>query len=388
MKTEFIDCKSIAFYLPQYHAIPENDKAWGKGFTEWTNVKKAVPLVKQQYQPQEPLNDDYYSLLDVDTIRKQISLAKEYGIYGFCFYHYYFKNGKKLLEKPIELFLENVDLDIPFCLSWANEPWTKRWDGSENEVIVEQDYGNEDEWREHFEYLLHFFLDERYIRNPKTQKPLFLIYRPSLIPNVERMLKEWDEMAKKSGLPGIEFIIQYPEEDVLAGKIREGFDGIVEFEPLYTTSLWMNSYRNKAKFALTNLFFNFSFWKQRIAGMIKGGKFSLYSYDLTVKDSCNVRSNKKCYPGVFPGWDNTARKNINASCYWGNTPDKFYEYLRKKLDINDEVYHMPFIFINAWNEWGEGAHMEPDKKYKYGFLEAHKRALEEHTKSGNTNYME
>ena len=181
------DTKIIAFYLPQYHAIPENDQWWGKGFTEWTNVKKAKPLFEGHDQPRIPLNHNYYNLLDDNTKIWQANLAKKYGVYGFCYYHYWFKGGKKLLEKPAEQMLSNKSIDLPFCFCWANENWTRNWDGGNREIMVEQDYGNKDDWECHFQYLLQFFKDKRYIT--VDGKPLFIIYKPDLIIDIYEMVK-------------------------------------------------------------------------------------------------------------------------------------------------------------------------------------------------------
>ncbi|RRQ78488.1 glycoside hydrolase family 99-like domain-containing protein, partial [Enterococcus faecium] len=195
----------IAFYLPQFHEIPENNEWWGEGFTEWTNVKTARPLYSGHYQPREPINDNYYDLLNDDVKEWQVSIAKKNGIYGFCFYHYWF-DGKMLLEKPVEQFLKNKNLDINFCLSWANEPWTKAWVSKNDSILIEQNYGNEENWEKHFDYLLPFFKDSRYICN--DGKPLFVIYRPEQIGCLNEMLDYWQILAKKNGLAGIDFAYQ------------------------------------------------------------------------------------------------------------------------------------------------------------------------------------
>lgn len=198
--------KTIAFYLPQYHAIPENDKFWGKGFTEWVNTKKATPLFEGHYQPKVPLNENYYNLLDDDVKIWQANLAKKYGVFGFCYYHYWFKDGKKLLEKPLEQMLQNKDVDIPFCMSWANENWSKRWDGGNQEIIAEQDYGTEDDWKKHLLYMVQFFKDERYIT--LNGDPVFLIYKPEEIPDLHRMVTYWQSEIKKFGFNRICLMIQ------------------------------------------------------------------------------------------------------------------------------------------------------------------------------------
>ena len=195
------DIKVLAMHLPQYHAIPENDAWWGKGFTDWVNVKKARPIYKGHKQPVIPLNNNYYDMTDASTLQWQADLAKKYGVYGFCYYHYWFKNGKKLLEKPVEMMLSNPKIDIPFCLCWANENWTKKWDGGNNEIIVEQDYGNENDLNKHMDYLCRFFSDKRYIRIDGA--PLLLIYKPELIPNIRTYIKLIRKRAKENGFKNI-----------------------------------------------------------------------------------------------------------------------------------------------------------------------------------------
>ena len=187
--------KIIAFYLPQFHNIPENDEWWGDGFTEWTNVKKAKPLYEGHMQPRVPLGGNYYNLLDDNVKIWQADLAKKYGVYGFCYYHYWF-NGKMLLEKPMEQMLANKEVDIPFCICWANEPWTKAWVGDERKLLIAQEYGQEEEWKQHFMYLLPFFKDERYIT--KNGKPLFVFYRPDIVPCMKEMIETWDKLAKEN----------------------------------------------------------------------------------------------------------------------------------------------------------------------------------------------
>ena len=197
--------KIIAFYLPQFHAIPENDKWWGKGFTEWINVKKATPLFNGHYQPRVPLNKNYYNLLDGGTMAWQVELAKHYGIYGFCFYHYWF-NGHLLLEKPVENYLNNHELNLPFCICWANEHWTNGWVSKENKILIAQKYGGVAEWKKHFYYLLDFIKDPRYIK--LDNKPLVIIYRPELIDSRNEMLDCWQELAINEGLSGLTFAYQ------------------------------------------------------------------------------------------------------------------------------------------------------------------------------------
>lgn len=361
--------KIVAFYLPQFHAIPENDEAWGKGFTEWTNVKKAKPIYKGQYQPHIPMNGNYYNLLDVNVMKEQAELAKKYGVYGFCYYHYYFKGGKKLLEKPLENMLADKGVDIPFCLSWANEPWSRRWDGSENEIIVEQDYGDKDEWKAHFCYLLDFFKDDRYMRDEKG-RPIFLIYKPSEIPCCKEMMEYWNELAIKNNIPTIKYIVQHPELEVIEESIDEIFEGIVEFEPLYTSAVLKGTPKRKLKFVFTHPMGALRILGNAIYNKVNGTSRHSFSYDLVVKASLKRKNSQRIYPGVFPGWDNTPRRGKNATFFVGSTPEKFKKYLEQRISKNRDEYNKELLFVNAWNEWGEGAHLEPDEKYGCSYLEA------------------
>ncbi|WP_240056533.1 glycoside hydrolase family 99-like domain-containing protein [Bacillus mesophilum] len=345
--------KLIAFYLPQFHEIPENNMWWGKGFTEWTNTKKAEPLFHEHYQPRIPFEQNYYDLTDSSVRNWQAELAKSFGIYGFCYYHYWFK-GKLLLETPLQEVLKLSEPDFPFCLSWANEPWTRKWDGSENEVLMPQDYGDENDWQEHFEYLKQVFSDDRYIK--VDGKPIFLIYRPQIIPDCDKMLDYWDDLAKKSGWNGMYFIETlngFPKK-----KLFKNFQAAVEFEPHYTMALgeadnaWrvMESFEHKSKHVL--------------------------DYDevwSNILDRNPILPNT--IPGAFVDWDNTARLGQNSTVYEGASPEKWKDYLSKQLIRAREVHNSEFLFINAWNEWAEGAYLEPDMKYGFNYLEAVKDAL-------------
>ena len=220
--------KIIAFYLPQFHSFKENDEWWGKGFTEWTNVKNAKPLFKGHYQPRIPLNKNYYNLTNVDTLKWQADIAKKYGIYGFCYYHYWF-DGHMLMEKPMELMLANEEVDLPFCICWANENWTKAWAQHSKKVLISQTYGDRSDWEKHFYYLLPFFMDKRYIY--KDEMPIFVIYRPELIPTLRPMLEFWDKLAKENGLKGIIYMYQQHNYDHQTADTGDLFSYAIEYEP-------------------------------------------------------------------------------------------------------------------------------------------------------------
>lgn len=373
----------VALYLPQFHTIPENDKWWGKGFTEWTNTRKAVPMFEGHYQPKTPLNENYYDLTDVTVMEKQAELAKRYGIFGFCYYHYWFKDGKKLLEKPIEKMLKNPKVDIPFCLCWANENWTRNWDGGNREIIMEQDYGTESDWEKHFLYFLDFFRDSRYITADGC--PVLFIYKPEIIEHFNEMVDYWQKRIVEEGFPGIKIVCQFPNllystESDIRKFDRSRIDYFAKFEPLAEWNYTSNAVR------LTVLQ-----WMKRTVMR------QAYKVWDCVKKTFHIKLNKKPKqfgPGVydydcswdvilhhepygdnlinggFVDWDNTAR-NKNGRLYKGATPEKFGNYMEELLK---KPSALNMVVVNAWNEWAEGAYLEPDEKYGYAYLEALKRA--------------
>jgi len=371
--------KVIAFYLPQFHPIPENDASYGEGFTEWTNTRKAKPLFENHYQPRIPLNNNYYNLLDDGVMQKQAEMANEYGIYGFCYYHYWFKNGKKLLEKPVEKMLLDKTIDINFCLSWANENWTRKWDGGNNEIVVEQDYGDESDWEKHFQYLLPFFQDDRYIKI--DGKPLFIIYKPGLIPNCGELVSYMRKRILDYGFPGLFMCVQHPDY-IFEADANVLFDKSIQFEPLYTlkeesVKSIKSSIKSSVKKAMLKL------GATKIVNDITN-KRSNRAQTLVIRDydedwntilSRKV-DEKKFFAGCFVDWDNTPR-NVNGLAYKGACPDKFGNYFKRLVNKVNENYEDSYIFVNAWNEWAEGAFLEPDERNEYGYLEAVKRALED-----------
>jgi len=363
--------KTIAFYLPQFHTIPENDEWWGKGFTEWVNVKKAKPLYEGHYQPRIPLNNNYYDLLDVNTMKWQVELAKKYGLYGFCFYHYWF-DGKMLLEKPVNNYLKNTDLDFPFCLCWANENWTNGWAAKDPKILICQTEGTKSKWEEHFQYFLPFFKDQRYIKD--NGKPLLLIYKPDLFPHISEMLKYWDNRAKEEGLLGLCFAAQLKPQN----EDSSPFDMHIEYQPtnVYiemtrTRNPILKSIKSTVKRIAGNTF------HVDIEGM-KAKKLQRYSYDDMWNKilSIPVQSDKQV-PGAFVDWDNTARKGTRGYVIEGASPEKFKTYMSKQIGNAKTNYKKDYIFIFAWNEWAESGYLEPDEKYKFGYLEALREALRE-----------
>lgn len=362
--------KVIAFYLPQFHAIPENDNWWGKGFTEWVNVKKSKPLFKGHNQPEIPYGENYYNLLDSEIQIQQAKLAKENGIYGFCYYHYWFE-GKLLLEKPMENMLKNKKIDIPFCVCWANETWARTWDGNEKDILISQNYNEDKEaWKKHFDYLLSFFRDERYIK--VDNKPVVIIYKPQLIENGSELIKYWNELAIENGFNGI--YVGYQHHSAFDANLDSyKFDFAIEFEPFYTVHEC-----NKEKEKLESLFTK-----------VKKKLFKLptiYNYDFIWKKiiSRKPKDEKHC-PGAFPAWDNTPRKGNNSIVFWKPTPEKYKNYLVERIKSAKKNYKSEFLFLNAWNEWAEGAHLEPTQQDGFKYLENTKNALIETGEYNNEN---
>ena len=358
----------IALYLPQFHAIPENDEWWGKGFTDWVNVKKARPIFKGHQQPKRPLNDNFYDLSNPDTLRWQARLARSYSVYGFCFYHYWF-NGKLLLEKPAELLLENKDIDLHFCFSWANEPWARTWDGKAHETLMPQAYGGKDDWERHFRYLLPFFRDERYIK--EDNRPMFLIYKSTSIPCAKEMMDCWNAMAKEEGFDGIHFV------ETLRGKEQDKralpFLAKAEFEPIRTNiqQPWavLNYKRvRRSVIGAVNKLFHLSIPQNKP-----------FRFADVARRSLALQSPKGTYGGVFVGWDNTPRRGLISTIVLPPTKEEFKLYLEKKIQQTEKVYQTHYVFVNAWNEWAEGTVLEPDETNKYMYLEAIKEAINGHS---------
>lgn len=370
--------KVIAFYLPQFHQIPENDEAHGYGFTEWTNVRKAIPLFEGHYQPRIPLDKNYYCLLDSTIMRKQAELAKSYGIYGFCYYHYWFKSGKKLLEKPIENMLNDPSIDIPFCLCWANENWTKRWDGGNNEIIVEQDYGDETDLLNHVDYLCRFFSDKRYIKI--DNKPLLIIYKPDLIPHLNKYIKKIRNRVKVNGFDGLVLASQYPKYYVEGVRLNL-FDLYIQFQPRFVPEDEANERKGNVTKTVKKVLISCGFrnFGKSIRNIFvrKNNKKELtrrdYSKDWEYILNYKVKL-KQIVAGAFVDWDNTPRNRVGL-VYDGVSPELFCIYMKKLVDKVKKEYDQQMIFVNAWNEWAEGAYLEPDEKNGYKFLEAIKEAI-------------
>jgi hypothetical protein len=345
------DVRAIAFYLPQYHPIPENDQWWGKGFTEWTNVTKARPNFEGHYQPHLPADLGFYDLRVPEVREQQAELASEYGIHGFCYYHYWFA-GRRLLERPFNDALSSGRPDFPFCLSWANENWTRCWDGAENEILLAQRHSDEDD-RNFIRSLFPAFEDRRYIRI--NGKPLLLVYRANLLPNAEKTAAIWREEMKNAGLGEIYLCIMQSYGNI--DPRPYGFDGAAEFPPHRMTVDKMD-----AQIAKINP--NFS------------GRVCDYLLNATAMIH-RQKTDYTLFKGVMAGWDNTPRRQDIGLTYVNSGPEAYEYWLGKAVEhmISNYKGDERIVFINAWNEWGEGAHLEPDRRYGHGYLESTRNVL-------------
>lgn len=367
---ENIQQKYIAIYYPQFHCIAENDKAWGKGFTDWERVKTCKPLFDGHHQPRTPLENNYYDASKPETIFKQASLAEKYGVDAFCFYHYWF-DGKLLLHKPMENFIANDAINLQFCISWANETWSKRWVGKANEIIQHQSHKpDRNIWRQHFEYLLKFFKDKRYIL--VDNKPMFLIYQPAIIHKLDEMIDLWNELAIENGFSGIYFIATKRQKN-MSNIDSDKFDAVMKFQPQEV----VNSHMSKERGRLISLVSNISFYfpesiRNKFAAFLdKRRKTTFIDSDLVcekiIKNAFLDTNEKKVFESIYVNWDNTSRYGAKANIYSHISPKKFGDILQKmrtKMIKNQSEY----LFINAWNEWAEGAYLEPDELTKYEYL--------------------
>ena len=347
LPTENIQVKVIAFYLPQFHPIPENDEWWGKGFTEWTNVKKAFPNFIGHYQPHQPDELGYYDLRDTEVQQKQVELARSYGIHGFCFYYYWFK-GKRLLERPVDQYLENPHLDLPFCLCWANENWTRRWDGAEHNILIAQEY-TEEQYLHFIHDISKHFTDPRYIR--VDGKPMLLVYRVNLLPDPRKAAEVWRNECQKMGIGEI-YLVTVQSFGITDPR-PFGFDAAVEFPP----SNLFEAEVSRKSVKITNPYF----------------RGRIFDYNLAARAMLEKKHGDYTYfKTVMPSWDNTARKQDHSHIFINSSPASYKTWLKKVVSYSRRMLpeDKRLVFVNAWNEWAEGTHLEPDKKYGYAYLQA------------------
>ncbi|KIC03413.1 lipopolysaccharide biosynthesis protein [Flavobacterium sp. JRM] len=357
MKTK---ARVLAFYLPQYHPIPENDEWWGKGFTEWTNVGKAKKFFKGHYQPRVPADLGYYDLRVSEARKAQADMAKEYGVEGFCYWHYWFGNGKRLIERPFNEVLASGEPDFPFCLAWANETWKGFAHGLTNRnVLIEQLYLGEDDHIAHFNEVLPAFKDKRYIT--VEGKPLFYIYQPFKLPNTQLFMELWQKLAKENGLEGIYFVANHDEPASYQSVIDLGFDAV------HLNRMFAFGKKNK-----TILIKLYLFLKRKILNISNVFNYKdVYSSFIGEEDSkTNV------FPTIIPGWDHTPRSGLKGLVYHNSTPDLFGKHLKEAIEITkNKEAEKNIIFLKSWNEWAEGNYMEPDLRWGKKYLEEFKKHI-------------
>ena len=370
----------IAYYLPQFHPIPENDEVWGKGFTEWTNVAKAKPLFRGHYQPRIPADLGFYDLRLPEIREQQAQMAREAGIEGFCYYHYWMGNGKQLLQRPFEEVLASGKPDFPFCLCWANHEWTTRtWqNGGKTKMIAPMVYSGNEDYTAHFNYVLPALRDKRYIT--VDGKPLFSIYDPYHFTDVRRFMELWRQLAKENGLPGIHFTAWMSSTSTIKRKddgsiervlpnlkssadvynqiLSLGFDSITSYGKSRAEMLYMGKYKriitkyvHKHIPFLPSLRYNYA---------------KVMPHFFAPEDSW-----ENVFPTIFPQWDRTPRAGSSEGIYVNATPDNFKRHIEDALNvIKDKQQEHQILFLKSWNEWGEGNYVEPDLRYGHGFLDA------------------
>ena len=337
----------IAFYLPQFHPIPENDQWWGKGFTEWTNVTKAQPLFEGHVQPKLPADLGFYDLRIPEVREAQAKMAQEYGVEGFCYWHYWLGDGKRLLEKPFNEVLESGKPDFPFCLGWANHDWKgKGFMGEEDRSLADQTYPSKEDAFEHFQFLLKAFKDHRYIQF--EGKPILVIYRPQEIPDAKEYLDYWRSLAVENGLEGIYILGDTPSKNWK----ELGIDGT-----LYSGQRHLN---DKVWEKLG--------WKDKLKGtkQLKKVKYKDVLKYLLKPGGYSEGE----YPVIIPNWDTTPRIKEEAIIFYENNPDVFQEHVRQIFDsVKDRPEEQNIVFLRAWNEWAEGNYLEPDMEFGMAMLE-------------------
>jgi len=354
-----VKARIIAFYLPQYHPIPENDAWWGKGFTEWTNVGKAKPLYRGHYQPRVPADLGYYDLRVPETRQAQADMARSYGVEGFMYWHYWFGGGKRLLERPFNEVLASGEPDFPFALAWANETWKGFAHGLTNRnTLIEQRYLGEQDYIDHFHAVLPAFRDRRYIT--VDGKPLFMVYKPLQHPDMQAFVELWQRLARENGLPGIYFVGQAEvgqEQKIL----RLGMDAACIFRMMECVNR-----RPFLKKVVQRIKINL-FKHPRVFRYAEAARWFVGPED----------TRDDIIPTIYSGWDHTPRSGCEGTVFSHYTPDVFERHVKQVLRaVENKPASLKIVFVKSWNEWGEGNYMEPDRRYGLQFLERLKKCVE------------
>lgn len=348
---------AYALYLPQFHRIPENDLWWGDGFTEWDSVRNAEPIYRGHVQPVHPLDGDYYDLTDSSVLVRQAKLARDYGVSGFVFFHYWY-SGKRLLEKPVELWLDTPEADAGFCLCWANHPWTRSWDGKEHEILQAQTYGGEEDWAAHLDYLLPFFRDQRY--RLIEGRPVLFLYNAGAVPDVDRMVEYWDRRLIELGFAGI-YLVEYVSTKNPSPACASS-RAVYEDEPLYSLRFEISAV-GKANRVIRKWLKLPDYQDYRKVWELMLGKTRTYP-------------GRSIIQGAFVAWDNSPRRGRRGPMIVKHaSPKLFGSYLSRLLRSGRVGASEELMVVNAWNEWGEGAMLEPTEEEGYGYLEALQQAM-------------
>lgn len=378
--TTYKKARVIAFYLPQFHPIPENDMWWGKGFTEWTNVGKAKPLFRGHYQPRVPADLGYYDLRMPEIREAQAKMAEEAGIEGFCYWHYWFGNGKMVLERPFKEVLESGKPDFPFCLGWANHSWTtKTWENAQGvyheDVIFEQRYNGDEDYVMHFNYVLKAFKDERYIT--VDGKPLFYIFAPMKFPEISHFINLWQSLAKQNGLKGIYFVASRQSREIQdqtifstlkreltvspQRKYQECFD--LGFDAVASRGEYMAEYFSRSLWDISKRWLMRKLFNKATLTICDQAKINKYLFT-------EAERMENVYPTLIPNFDRSARAGKKAHIWVNSTPELFREQLQKALSlIEGRLDEHKILFLQSWNEWAEGNYVEPDLRYGHGYLD-------------------
>jgi lipopolysaccharide biosynthesis protein len=351
----------LAFHLPQFHPIPENDLWWGPGFTEWTNTAKARPRYPGHYQPHVPADLGFYDLRLPECRLAQADLARSFGVAGFVYWHYWFGHGRRILERPVDEVVSSGEPDFPFALAWANQTWSGIWHGAPNRVLIEQHYPGPDDERAHFEHILPALTDPRYIT--VDGKPLFYIFRPELLPEPARFVEHWQDLAVESGFPGL-FLAAESSDLLGAGPVyvdaaRDGFDATV----------YMRMPADESRMATLG---------GRVSRKLRIGEVLPYRSQPWQIPALFDRT--RTYNAVYPNWDNSPRSGSRSVILHGSTPERFRAHVRQAVD---DVQALPIdrrlVFVKSWNEWAEGNHLEPDGRFGTGYLEAIRDEVQMHS---------
>ena len=352
--------RAIAFYLPQFHPIPENDEWWGKGFTEWTNTAKARPMFPGHYQPHIPADLGFYDLRVPETRAAQAAMAREYGIEGFCYYHYWFA-GRRVLQRPLDEVVASGEPDFPFCVCWANETWSGIWHGAPKRILIEQTYPGDADHHAHFAFLLPSFRDRRYIR--VDGKPLFVVYRPLKLPDPAAFVRTWHTMAEDAGLGGLH-IVGWSTNPNDSAVVEAGLDGAIR-GPDFKRRDWLRGWNDPVA-------------RVRQSVQSRLGRPHTYAFADLAAQNRPLREDGPAYPCIVHAWDNTPRSGREGVVYVNPDPKLFHGLLHAAVDaVADKPPGERLVFLKSWNEWAEGNHLEPDLRYGTAYLDVVRSVLQD-----------